>query len=413
MNVEVLETGHGAARPWGASRPLPRPATPSGLQSFWMGGFESACQINTVGKRIDMLSATQHDRFCVQDYAMLADLGITTVRDGLRWPMMDQRGKYDFGSFVPMVRAARQTKTQVIWNICHYGWPDDVDISSPAFVDRFAKFCSAVAKCVTDHSDAVPWFCPINEISFLSWAIGHKGIIFPYRFGQAHEVKKQLVRAAIAGCEAIWDVDSRARFVHIDPIIHVVCPRDQPEVAAAAQAQHEAQFSAWDMLSGRAEPQLGGAQKYLDVLGVNYYHSNQFEHPDVRLRWEDEPRDERFLPFYELLNRAQKRYNRPVIIAETSHFGAGRARWIREMGDQIALALAANIPLLGTCIYPIIDRPDWEDTNLWHNSGLYDIIPDADGNLTRVLHQEYANAFRDAQRRVAAVHGMRDAFRVA
>ena len=32
------------------------------------------------------------------------------------------------------------------------------------------------------------------------------------------------------------------------------------------------------MLSGRAEPQLGGAPKYLDVMGLNFYHSNQWEH---------------------------------------------------------------------------------------------------------------------------------------
>lgn len=413
MSAEVLEMGPVSVHQRGALHAPHYNVAPSGLQSFWMGGFESACQINTVGTRIDMLALTQHDRQCAADYAMLAELGIRTVRDGLRWPMMDLHGKYDFSSFVPMVRAARQTKTQVIWNICHYGWPDDLDISSPAFVDRFAKFCWAVAKCVTDHSDAIPWFCPINEISFLSWAIGHKGIIFPYRVGQAHELKKQLVRAAIAGCEAIWDVDPRARFVHIDPTIHVVCPRDRPELADAAQAQHDAQFGAWDMLSGKAEPELGGHVKYLDVVGVNYYHSNQFEHPDVRLRWEDEPRDERFLPFYELLHRVQRRYNRPVIIAETSHFGDGRARWIQEMGEQVALALAGGVPLLGTCIYPIIDRPDWENTQQWHNSGMYDLVPDGQGNLARVLHQEYANAFQHAQRRVANVHGGRSGFRVA
>ena len=35
-------------------------------------------------------------------------------------------------------------------------------------------------------------------------------------------------------------------------------------------------FEAWDMLTGRAQPELGGKEKYLDVIGVNYYDRNQW-----------------------------------------------------------------------------------------------------------------------------------------
>ena len=63
--------------------------------------------------------------------------------------------------------------------------------------------------------------------------------------------------------------------------------------------------------AGRAQPELGGHPRYLDVVGVNFYHDNQWEHPSRRLRWEDNPRDERWVPFHRLLARAHARYGRP------------------------------------------------------------------------------------------------------
>jgi hypothetical protein len=295
-----------------------------------------------------------------------------------------------------MLRAASEAGVQVIWNLLHYGWPPDIDILSTQFVDRFARYCRAAAQIVRDHSDRVPIYVPVNEISFLSWAIGHKGIVQPVQIGKAWEIKKQLVRAAIAGMEAVWDVDRRARFAHVDPIIHVIPPRDRPELVDQASAQREAQFQAWDMICGRLEPSLGGAMKYLDIIGANYYHSNQFEAPDVRLRWEDDPRDDRWMPFHRLLDEICRRYERPVFVAETSHFGAGRAAWIREIAQEIYIARMQGIPVEGVCIYPAIDRPDWEDPDHWHNSGLWD-LQRVDGQLIRCPHHEYLQAVREAQ----------------
>jgi UDP-galactopyranose mutase len=45
----------------------------------------------------------------------------------------------------------------------------------------------------------------------------------------------------------------------------------------------------------------------------------------------------------------------------------------------------------------VIDRPDWEDANHWHNSGLFDLLHQPDGTLGRVLNEEYAGALCEAQ----------------
>jgi beta-glucosidase/6-phospho-beta-glucosidase/beta-galactosidase len=363
------------------------------FRSFWVAGFESATHINRAGTRLDMLAATQHDRQVEADYKLITEVGIKAARDGIRWHLIERVGRFDFSSLAPMVEAANRVGIQVIWNICHYGWPNDLDVFSSAFVNRFARFCRVVAHFMKQYSDGVPFYIPINEISFLSWAAGDVSYICPFCFGRGRELKRQLVHAAIAGCEAIWSVTPQARIAHVEPLIHVVPPRDCPELTAAAEAKRASQFEAWDMLAGRAEPSLGGHPRYLDTIGVNYYHSNQWEYPDQRLRWEDNPRDERWLPLRRLLAEVYERYRRPLFVGETSHFGAGRGPWIREVADEVAQAQAAGVPVEGICIYPIVDRPDWDNPDHWHNSGLWDLIPDGQGSLQRVLNPAYAAEF--------------------
>jgi hypothetical protein len=59
-----------------------------------------------------------------------------------------------------------------------------------------------------------------------------------------------------------------------------------------------------------------------------------------------------------------------------------------------------GIPVHAVCLYPIIDRFEWEDPAHWHNSGLWDFALDANGNLIRVLNEPYAFEFRRSQARL-------------
>src|SRR5690606_19389017 len=118
---------------------------------------------------------------------------------------------------------------QPLWDVCHYGWPDDLNIWSPAFVTRFAHFA-----------------------------------------------------AATAAIEAIRDVDPRAQFIAVDPIINVV--PNVPEERGPAERARLAQYQAWDMLVGDVLPELGGKPEYLDIVGVNFYSHNQWylDGPTIR-----------------------------------------------------------------------------------------------------------------------------------
>lgn len=365
------------------------------FDSFFLAGFESACHINRSGVRLNMLQATQHDRQVSGDYELLRQFNIRTVRDGTCWPLIERAGTFDFSSLAPMLEAANRHNMQVIWNVLHYGCPDDVELFSPSFIDRFTRYCTALARYIDDHTDRTPFYTPINEISFLAWAAGEVGYIHPFGIERGVELKRQLIRAAIAGIEAIWDVNPQARIVQVEPVIHVMAPRERPDLAERAAAQRAGQFEAWDMITGQMDPSLGGQPKYLDIMGLNYYHSNQWEHPDVRLAWEADPRDDRWVPLHQLLDEVYHRYRRPLFIGETSHFGIGRGRWLREVVDEVRHAMSIGIPMEGITIYPILDRPDWDDLEHWHNSGLWDLVPDEQGVLQRILNEEYAAMFRE------------------
>jgi hypothetical protein len=207
----------------------------------------------------------------------------------------------------------------------------------------------------------------------------------PFVVGRDAELKRQLVRAAMAAMDAARGVDRRARFVFAEPVIHIVPPVNRPDQHEVAARARNSQFEVWDMLS---------EHRYLDIVGVNYYHANQWEFPEKRLRWEDSPRDPRMVPFHHLLTEVFRRYKQPLFIAETSHFGVGRAKWLREIADEVEIALEAGVPVEGVCLYPVLDRPDWENFDHWHNSGLWDLRPCGNGSLERVLNLPYAEEFR-------------------
>jgi hypothetical protein len=325
------------------------------FDSFLMGGFECSSHRRKDGRRLDLLRSTRHDVFALQDYEAMVGHGIRTVRDGVRWGGVERSpGVYDWSSFLPQLHAAREAGVQPIWDVCHYGWPEDIDIWTPAFVTRFSGYAAALASLVRDEWPGVPYYCPVNEISFWAWGGGDTGDIGPCTRGRGMELKKQLVRATVAAIEAMRDVDPRARFVSVDPVIHVL-PKTVRQRRHAENARL-AQYQAWDMISGRLMPELGGKPNYLDIIGVNFYPHNQWylNGPTI---WHGDPL---YRPLRDILSETYHRYQRPLFVAETGAEGERRVPWLRYVCDEVEAALADGVPLGGICLYPITDYPGWD-----------------------------------------------------
>src|SRR4029453_13489183 len=112
---------------------------PGTFASFFQAGFEFLSHRRRDGVRLDLIRATSHDRHVKSDYRQCADLGFRTLRDGLRWHLIEKSpGRYDWSSGMPALEGAEQVGVQVIWDLFHYGSPDHIEQSAPDFPDRFA-----------------------------------------------------------------------------------------------------------------------------------------------------------------------------------------------------------------------------------------------------------------------------------
>ncbi|HEV7512887.1 MAG TPA: hypothetical protein VGO27_14425 [Candidatus Acidoferrum sp.] len=356
------------------------------FQSFWMAGFEGADHINSHGTPLSMNEFTQHTANAEGDYGRLAHFGISTVRESIGWRTSGSR-HYDFSSLQSRAAAAEKLGIQVCWTFLHYGIPEDIDLFSNDFHMRFADFCAAATRYLTRFSLVDPLYTPINEISFHTFALAHTRLMHPFSVhGLAGRIKEQLLAASRAGAMAIRSIDPTAQFLQGDPVIHVIPPAARPELAELAERESKSQYEVWDWLS---------KNDLLDVMSLHHYHSNQWEcSTGERLHWH--LNDPRRKPLREIIAECHRRYDKPLIVGETSHFGVGRGLWIMEVAKEVAASLASGVPVKGICLYPIVDRQDWEDLNHWHNSGLWDYAHGS-GFLERILNIDYAADLRLAQ----------------
>ena len=339
-------------------RHVPAPP-PTLFRSFFQGGFECSTHRRAHDRRrIDVIAATRHDECAIEDYALLGTLGILTVRDGLRWHLIEpEPGRYDWSSATRQLASASAAGTEVIWDLLHYGWPDDLDVWRPDFVARFACFAREAAKRIRDATSGIRFYCPINEISFLSWGGGDAAYLNPFARGRGFELKVQLARAAIAAMDAIREIDPAARFVHTDPVINVLTDHARPADAPHAEGHRQAQFQGWDLLGGRMWPQIGGRADLLDIVGVNYYHNNQWIHGGPPID-RDHPR---YKPFHRILAETYSRYGRPIFVAETGIEGHERPAWLAMIAGEVLHARQLGVPVQGICLYPVLDHPGWDD----------------------------------------------------
>ena len=367
--------------------------------TFYLSGFECSTFLWKDQGRRDLAQETRHWDHAEEDYAILGGLGIAVAREGIPWPMVERAGGYDFSRIDPLIAAMNACKILPIWDLCHYGYPDDLDPFDADFVDRFARYCRAAAEYVVPRTRSPHFFTPINEITFFAFAGGEWGWVAPKLEGKEnrHRFLLRLCEASIAGARAIREVDPEARMVQIDPLVQVVAPRDRPDLADAARHENdEGTFLAWDILAGRQHAEFGGSPEILDIVGVNCYSFGQMEYREQGPHAALEPTDDRIVPLCDMLTTAWERYRRPMIIAETSGLAEGRPAWLKDVTEEALAAVDRGVDLHGICLFPLVDMPNWHDGEWLHN-GICDLVPDGD-DLRRVQHAPYVQELRRWQK---------------
>ena len=372
--------------------------------TFFLSGFECSTFVWQEQGRRNLVEETRHADHAAEDYAHLRSLGIAVAREGIPWPLVDRGGQFDFSPIDPFIEAMNQNQILPIWDLCHYGYPDDADPFEPGFAERFAAYARAAAEYVVPRVRGPHFFTPINEITFYGFMGGEWGWAAPFRATKPdrHALRLALCAADIAAVRAIREVDPEARMVHIDPLILVVAPRDRPDLAD--EAEHETEedtFYAWDVIAGLRHPELGGAPEVLDIVGVNCYAFGQMElreqGPHVALP----PDDDRIKPLGDLLAFAWERYRRPMIVGETSGLGDGRPAWLKDVIEESLAAVRKGMDLHGICLFPAVDMPNWH-TGEWLHNGICDLVEEG-GDLRRVPFEPYVAELRRWQRQLNRV----------
>ncbi len=324
------------------------------FKSFLQAGYECSTHKLRNGTRLDLVASTNHDRFVSEDYALLSEFGIRTVREGLRWPLISPTaGVCDFCTVLPFLRAARKANIEIIWDLLHFGWPDYLDIFSEAWIQAFTDLAFGFAQLLKNESPPPYFVASVNEISFVSWGGGDVAYLNPFEHHRGVELKNQLVKASLSAIRVMRAVLPELLIVSPEPAIYIAGRRDVPDDQVHADHYRVSMFEAWDRILGRSMPELGGFESAIDILGVNYYDRNQWRNCGETLL----PGDPDYKPFHLILEEIYNRYRRPVFVSETGTENDARPAWFSYIYSEMQRAITKGIPLQGLCLYPILNHP--------------------------------------------------------
>ncbi len=328
------------------------------FDSFLQAGLECSSHRRRDGVRLDLIRATAHDVHARSDYRQCRELGFRTLRDGLRWHLIEKTpGHYDWSSWMPALEAAEELGMQVIWDLFHYGSPDCLDQAAPDFAERFADFALAAVEVQQSISGRQPLLCPLNEINFLSWAVadGYFPQVGPKQRGW---FKDRLVRTAITASKAIKQRWPNAVIVWAEPLIHIA-PHDRRRATIqAARRNLDGMFEAYDWIMGLERPELGGDASLVDVVGWNFYPHNQwyFKGPTVPMGHHE------YRPLSDMLVEMGERYGKPMFLSETGAEGTGKPSWLHYVCNEVRDAMRRGADMRGICWYPITAYPGWDNS---------------------------------------------------
>jgi hypothetical protein len=202
-----------------------------------------------------------------------------------------------------------------------------------------------------------PLVCPFNEINFLSWAV--EVDYFP-RVGpkEVGWFKRQLVRTAIHAAKAIRERWPDAIIVWAEPLIHIAPHSRRRAEVRAAEAARQGQFEAYDWITGRAEPELGGDPSLVDLIGLNFYPHNQwyYEGPTIPMGHHE------YRPLADMLLEVAERYRKPMFLSETGAEGSGKPSWLHYVCNEVRDAMDRGAAIEGICWYPITAYPGWDNS---------------------------------------------------
>jgi len=353
--------------------------------SFFQAGFECSSHRRRDGVRLDLIRATSHDRHVSEDYRACAELGFRTVRDGSRWHKIETaRGRYDWSSWAPALEAAEDAGIEVIWDLFHYGSPDHVDQAGHDFAERFTEFAVAALEFRQSVTGRPALICPLNEISFMAWAV-EVGYFPPVGPNEVGWLKRQLLRTAITAAKAIRKTTPDATIVWAEPLVHIAPRTQRRSDVRPADSARNGQFHAYDCITGRESPELGGDLSLVDVVGLNFYPHNQWYHegPTIPLGHHE------YRPLGNMLTEVAERYEKPIFLSETGAEGTAKPSWLHYVCNEVRSAMDRGADVRGICWYPITAYPGCDNSRHAETGLFSSVVADGSRHVDQALLEEF------------------------
>lgn len=360
--------------------------------SLWAG---MECTVNRVGDVcFDQLERTGHaSRLC--DLERFAALGVRTLRYPVLWERTAPHGldRLDFSWSDQRLERLRELGIRPIVGLLHHGsGPRDTSLCDPAMPEKLAAYARAVA-------ERYPWvdaYTPVNEPLTTARFSALYGHWYPHARDPRAFAAAMLnqCRAVVLAMRAVREVNPGAILVQTEDMGDT---RSTATLAYQAGFENERRWLTFDLLAGAVDSHhpmgrylrwAGASEGDLarladdpcppDVIGLNYYVTSE--------RFLDE-RIDRYPPWSHggngrhvyadveavrvcaegligarrLINKAWKRYGRPVAITE-AHLGCSRdeqLRWIAEMWNAAKGARQDGADVRAVTAWALLGSFDW------------------------------------------------------
>jgi beta-glucosidase/6-phospho-beta-glucosidase/beta-galactosidase len=344
---------------------------------FSTGIENSSPTIDKGRKRFDEMELCGHYRRWREDFDLVQDLGVRTLRYGLplykTWLGPD---RYDWGFADLAFGDLRARRLIPIADLCHFGVPDWIgDFQNPDFPELFACYAMAFA-------ERFPWvqlYTPVNEMYVCA--------TFSAAYGWWNEQLKSdkgfvtglkhVVKANVLAMHAILAVRPDAIFVQSESTEYFHA--ENPAALDHAERLNERRFLSLDLNYGRRvnsemyrflmdngmlpEEYDFFMHKHLKshcIMGNDYYESN--EH-NVAADGTTSRSGEIF-GYNEITRQYYERYRLPVMHTETNTCegpgGDAAVRWLRKEWANVLRVRNSGVPIVGFTWYSLIDQVDWD-----------------------------------------------------
>ncbi len=352
---------------------------------IWASGIEDTFvpQVKAGHRALDEYDLMGHYENWREDLALLKATNLQAVRWGIPWYRVEpSQGDFDWrwtDEVIPYL--VEELGLTPIIDLMHYGCPLWLrrEFANSAYPQAVATYADAFAR---RYQRFIKFYTPLNEPLVNALMCGKRGVWPPYLKGDAGYVRVmlQLVKGVLNTVDVIKQISPEAIIVQVEATglsraiqqdLEVLAIEDQRRGylfydLITGSVTHEHPLYGWLLRHG-ASPHLleeiNRQRMPIEVLGMNFYPqwSTQQIYIDSKGRLAYRAIEHDGAGFSALIEDYYNRYKTPIMITETSAFGADdvRSRWLAASIQAVKQLRENGVPVVGYTWFPLFTMVDW------------------------------------------------------